>query len=178
MNQDDQIKYWATMLNEAMQDKTIDEGNFNPSSTNYVQPKDGVLRVKDLIGLLNAMDGNMNFTVNVCMSGGANVINDNISILGLINGVNNVNGKCEITLAPYINGRRRKDCSVTQAPAMNAAEIINILSKLPSNSEIIVKMRDPLKFGPNANKPVLVKAVGGKVTNGAYSGVFIIVDLE
>ena len=124
------------------------------------------------------MKGNANFTVNVCISGGADVISDNISIIGVVNGVSEVNGRCEITLAPYINGRRRKDCSVTQAPAMKAAEIANILATMPPDSEIAIKMRDPLKLGPNANKPVLVKAIGGKVTNGAYSGVFVIVDLE
>ena len=36
MNQNDQIKYWATMLNEAMCDKTIDERDFRPSDTNHI----------------------------------------------------------------------------------------------------------------------------------------------
>lgn len=40
MKQDDQIKYWATMLNEAMGDNELDEvdlGNFSGTMTDIIK---------------------------------------------------------------------------------------------------------------------------------------------
>ena len=43
MNQDDQIKYWANMLNEAMEDKAeteldeVDLGNFGGTMTDIIK---------------------------------------------------------------------------------------------------------------------------------------------
>lgn len=77
-------------------------------------------------------------------------------IYGQVNQVINDNGRCVLTLAPYRNGRRSKNVSVdgcVDAP-LRIPKIMQLLSSMPSNYEVVVKMKDPYGFGPSADVPI------------------------
>lgn len=65
----------------------LEEREFYGSETSYADPSDGVVHARDLLDLIESMEGDLDFIVNVCMSNGATPLSDNLSIIGRINGI-------------------------------------------------------------------------------------------
>lgn len=127
----------------------------------------GFITANDLIDAIqNVWPGQENAIFNFGPEG---------EIYGQVNQVIDDGTKCILTLAPYKNGRRMKDLSLDcKDPPLTFKRLLPVLKKIDPDATVIIRMKNPIAFGPNAGK--IVEQTVNKIDIDDRWGIFLRTD--